>query len=83
MSHHARYHKGIGGVALLGHANSLLIVVASDILNIRLAKANESLHLGLRLHRVDDGVKIYVHRLKDWHETMFSHTFARKKETHE
>jgi hypothetical protein len=73
----------LGGVALLYRANSLLIVVALDILNIRLTKANESLHLGLRLHHVDDGVRNYAHRLKDWHETMFSHNFARKKKTHE
>jgi hypothetical protein len=73
----------LGGVALLDRANSLFIVVASDILNICFTKANESLHLGLRLHRVDDGVRNYVHRLKDWHETMFSHNFAIKKKTHE
>jgi hypothetical protein len=54
----------LGGVALLDRANSLLIVVALDILNIRFTKANESLQSGLWLHRVDDGVRNYVHRLK-------------------
>ncbi len=73
----------LGGVALLDRANSFLIVVASYILNIHLTKANESLHLGLQLHHVDDGVRNCVHRLKDWHETMFSHNFARKKKANE
>jgi hypothetical protein len=36
----------LGGVAFLNHANSLLIVVALDIRNICLTKANESLHPG-------------------------------------
>jgi hypothetical protein len=71
------------GVAFLDHANSFFIVVASEIWNICFTKANESLHPGLRLHRVDSGLGNFVHRLKDWHETMFSHNFARKKRTHE
>ncbi len=40
---------------------------------------NESLHLGLKLHHVDDGLGNFVHRLKDWHEIMFSHNFVGKK----
>jgi len=53
------------GVTLLDHGNSLLIVVVSNILNIHFIKANEYLHMGLRLHHVDDGLGNYVHSFKD------------------
>jgi len=67
------------GVALCDHATSIMKVVASEIQNIRLTKTNESLHLGTLLHHVDDGLRYSVHRLKDWHETMFTHTNVYKK----
>jgi hypothetical protein len=54
-------------------------VVASKIQNIHLTKMNESLHLKMLLHHVDDGLVYSIHRLKDWQETMFTHTNVRKK----
>jgi hypothetical protein len=71
-SHYARNHEGIEGVTFSNHANSLFIIVASNIWNIHLTKVNESLHSGLKLHHVNDGLGNSVCRLKDWHETMFS-----------
>ncbi len=44
---------------------------------------NESLHPRTFLHHVDDGLGYAVHRLKDWHETMFTHTNVHKKRSHE
>ncbi len=72
-----------GGVALCDHATSIMKVVALEIQNIHLTKMIESLHLGTLLHHVDDGLGYVVHRLKDWHETMFTHTNVRKKRSHE
>jgi hypothetical protein len=68
-----------GGVALCEHVTSIMKVVASKIQNIRLTKTNESLHLGMLLHCVDDGLRYSVHSLKDWHETMFTHINVCKK----
>jgi hypothetical protein len=68
----------LGGVTFLDHANSLLIIVESNIRNIHLIKANECLHMGLQLHRVDDGLRNFVCSLKDWHEIMLSHSSTRK-----
>jgi TFIIF-interacting CTD phosphatase-like protein len=57
-------------------------VVALEIQNIHLTKMNESLHLKMLLHHVDDGLVYLVHSLKDWHETMLTHTNVRKKRSH-
>jgi hypothetical protein len=73
----------LGGVALSNHAYSFLIVVASNIRNIHVAKVNASLYLELKLHHVNDGLGNFVRRLKDWHEAMLSHSFLRKRRTHE
>jgi len=54
-----------GGVALRDHATSIMKIVALEIQNICLIKANESLHSRMRLHHVNDGLKYLVHRLKD------------------
>ncbi len=72
-----------GGVALCDHATSIMKVVASKIQNIHLTKVNESLHLGTLLHHVDDGLGYSIHRLKDWHEIMLTHTNVHKKRSHE
>jgi TFIIF-interacting CTD phosphatase-like protein len=58
-------------------------VVALEIQNIHFTKMNESLHPRTFLHHVDDGLGYAVHRLKDWHETMFTHTNVHKKRSHE
>jgi hypothetical protein len=68
----------LGGVTFLDHTNSLLIIVELDIRNIHLIKVNEYLHTGVRLHHVDDGLRNFVCKLKDWHEIMLSQSFARK-----
>ncbi len=49
-------------------------VVALEIWNIRITKVNESLNLGMLLPRVNDGLGYLVHRLKDWHKTLLTHT---------
>jgi hypothetical protein len=72
-----------GGVALCDHATSIMKVVASKIQNIHLTKMSESFHTGMLLHHVDDGLGYSVHRLKDWHEIMFTHTNVRKKRSHQ
>jgi len=54
-----------GGVAFCDHATSIMKIVALKIQNICLIKANESLHLGMPLHDVNDGLRYLVHRLKD------------------
>jgi hypothetical protein len=58
-------------------------VLACNIRNIRLTKANAILHPWLVLHRVEDGLGNSVKRLKDWHETMLSRTNVRTKRCHE
>jgi TFIIF-interacting CTD phosphatase-like protein len=54
-------------------------VLPLKIQNIHLTKANESLHSRTLLYRVDHGLKYLIHRLKDWHETMFTHINVCKK----
>ncbi len=71
------------GVALLNHANSFLIIVISNNWNIQLRKTNESLQSILRLYHVDDDLGNSMCNLKDWHETMLSYNFVRKKKTHD
>ncbi len=56
------------------HATSHMKVLACNIHNIRLTKANAVSHQGLVLHHVENGLGNNVKRLKDWHETMFNHT---------
>jgi len=70
-----------GGVALCDHATLIMKVVASKIQNIHLIKVNESLHPRTLLHHVDDGLGYPVHRLKDWHEIMLTHTNVHKKKS--
>jgi hypothetical protein len=59
-----------GDVTLREHATSHIRVLACNIRNIRLTKANVISHPGLMLHRVEDGVGNNVKQLKDWHEIM-------------
>ncbi len=68
-----------GDVTLCEHATSHMRVLTCNIRNIRLTKANANLHLGLVLHRVEDGLGNNVKRLEDWHETMFNHTNVHTK----
>jgi hypothetical protein len=59
-----------GNVTLCEHAISHMRVLACNVCNICLTKANAFLHLGLVIHRVKNGLGNSVKRLKDWHETM-------------
>jgi len=68
-----------GDVTLCEHATSHMRVLACNIHNIHLTKANIVLHLGLVLHRVENGLGNSVKRLKNWHETMFNHTNVHTK----
>jgi hypothetical protein len=61
-------------VTLCEHATSHMKVLACNIRKIRFPKANAVSHLGLMLHRVEDGLGNNVKWLKNWHETMFNHT---------
>jgi hypothetical protein len=61
------------------HATSHMRVLACNIHNIRLTKANVISHLGMLLHCVEDGLGNSVKRFKDWHETMFNHINVRIK----
>ncbi len=70
-------------MTLCEHTTSHMRVLACNVHNIRLTKANAVLHLGLMLHRIEDGLKNSIKRLKDWHETMFNHTNVRTKRCHE
>jgi hypothetical protein len=58
-----------------------LKVVALDIQNIQLARANESLHPWMVFHCVNDGMGNSINRMKDWHESMLKHIdIPRKKD---
>jgi hypothetical protein len=70
-------------VTLCEHATSHMRVLGCNIRNIHLTKANAILHLGLVLHRVEDGLGNSVKQFKDWHETMFNQTDVRTKRCHE
>jgi hypothetical protein len=72
-----------GNVTLCEHATSHMRVLACNIRNIPLTKANAVLHPGLVLHHVKDGLGNSVEQLKDWHETMFNHTNICTKQCHE
>jgi hypothetical protein len=54
-----------GNVTLCEHATTHMRVLACNIRNICLTKANVVLHLGLVLHCVEDGLGNNVKRLKD------------------
>ncbi len=62
-----------GDVTLCEHATSHMKVLACNICNICLTKANAILHPALVLHYIEDGLGNNVKWLKDWHETMFNH----------
>jgi hypothetical protein len=70
-------------VTLCEHATSHMKILACNIRNIHLTKANAVLHPGLVLHRVEDGLGNSVKRFKDWHETMLNHTNVRTKQCNE
>jgi hypothetical protein len=72
-----------GNVTLCEHATSHMKVLACNIRNIHLTKANVVLHLGLVLHHVESGLGNSVKWLKDWHETTFNHTNLCIKRCHE
>jgi hypothetical protein len=61
-------------VTLCEHATSHMKILACNICNIHLTKANVVLHLGLVLHYVEDGLGNGIKQFKDWHETMLNHT---------
>jgi hypothetical protein len=72
-----------GNVTLCVHATSHMRILACNIRNIHLTKANAISYLGLVLRRVEDGLGNSVKWLKDWHETMLNHTNVRTKQCHE
>jgi hypothetical protein len=63
-----------GDVTFCEHATSHMRILACNIRNIRLIKANAISHPRLVLHRIEDGLGNTVKRFKNWHETMFNHT---------
>jgi hypothetical protein len=70
-------------MTLCEHATSHIRILACNICNIRLTKANVVLHPRLVLHYIEDGLGNNVKWLKDWHETMFNHTNVRNKQRNE
>jgi hypothetical protein len=72
-----------GDVTLCEQATSHMRVLACNICNICPTKVNVILHLGLVLHRIEDGLGNCVKWLKNWHETMYNHTNVRTKQCHE
>jgi hypothetical protein len=72
-----------GDVTLCEHATSHMRVLACNICNIRLTKANVVSHSRLVLHHVEDGLGNNVKRLKNWHEKMLNHTNVCTKQCHE
>ncbi len=60
-------------MTLCEHATSHMRILACNIQNIHLTKANAVLHPRLVLHRVEDGLGNSVKQFKDWHETMPNH----------
>jgi hypothetical protein len=72
-----------GNVTLCEHATSHMKVLACNICNICLTKANAISHPRLVLRCVEDGLGNSVKRVKDWHETMLNHTNVRTKRCHE
>jgi hypothetical protein len=71
-----------GNVTLCEHATSHMRVLACNICNICLIKANAISHPRLVLHCVESGLGNNVKQLKDWHETMFNDTNVRIKQCH-
>ncbi len=69
-------------MTLCEHATLNIRILACNIWNTRLTKANAVLHLELVLHYIEDGLGNNVKRLKDWHETMFNHTNVCTKQCH-
>jgi len=72
-----------GNVTLCEYATSHIKILACNICNMHLRKANAVLHPRLVLHRLEDGLGNSVKRFKDWHETMFNHTNVCTKQCHE
>jgi hypothetical protein len=72
-----------GDVTLCEHATSHMRVLACNIRNIHLTKANVISHRGLVLCCIEDGLGNNVKRFKDWHETMLNHTNVCTKQYHE
>ncbi len=70
-------------MTLCEHVISHMKILACNIRNICLTKANVVLHPGLVLHCLEDGLGNNVKQLKDWHETMFNHTNVYTIQCHE
>jgi len=68
-----------GNMTLCEHATSHMRILACNIRNICLTKANVVLHPRLVLHRIEDGLGNSVKWLKDWHEIMLNHTNVHTK----
>jgi hypothetical protein len=68
-----------GNVTFCEHATSHMRILACNIHNIHLTKANAISHPGLVLCRVENGLGNSIKRLKEWHETMFNHTNVHTK----
>jgi hypothetical protein len=72
-----------GDVTLCEHSTSHMRILACNICNIRLTKANAILHPRLVLHYIEDRLGNNVKWLKYWHETMLNHINVRTKQCHE
>ncbi len=72
-----------GDVTLYEYATSHMKILACNICNICLTKANAISHPRLLLRCIEDGLRNNVKRLKNWRETMFIHTNVRTKRCHE
>jgi len=70
-------------VTLCEHSTSHMRILACNICNIRLTKANAILHPGLVLHYIEGGLGNNVKWFKYWHETMLNHINVRTKQCHE
>ncbi len=72
-----------GDVTLCEHAISHMRILACNIHNICLTKANVVLHPRLVLHHIKDGLGNNVKQFKNWHEKMLNHTNVCTKRCHE
>jgi hypothetical protein len=72
-----------GGVQFIDRTTSLLRVIATNVQNICLFRANEVMHPDMVFHCVNDGLDNSVHQMKDWLEMMLKHENIRKKRAHE
>jgi hypothetical protein len=67
------------GVTLCDHINSFM---KAKHMKHFLKNVNASLHLGMVLHHMEDGLDNYIPWMKNWHEKMVMHTNVCNKRSH-